>query len=65
MVKKVTLSVDPVVHEKAKRILKQAGIPMSAFFTIALHGLVDSEHAPLKDMYENMLKGFMKHVTKP
>lgn len=61
---RLTVTVDPDVLEETKRILGQTGITLSGFVNLTLKGLVDSEQVPLKEMYENMAKGLIAHVTE-
>ena len=62
---RTTVTVDPKLLKDAKEVLKDTGVTLSGFFSVTLQGLVDSNHKPMRQMYEDMAKNLIKQATRP
>ena len=62
---RITVTVDPELLKESKAILKDAGVTLSGFFAVTLQGLVDSNHMPMRKMYEDMAMKLIKQATRP
>lgn len=61
---RTTVTVDPELLKEAKAILKDTGVTLSGFFSVTLQGLVDSNHLPMRQMYEDMAMKLIKQATR-
>ena len=61
---RITVTVDTVIAEEARRIMKELGLKQSTFVEVIYRALVDSETKPMGEVYGPMFTVLNKEINR-